>query len=168
MLPLRAEIRTDVPILDQRSAARRTLRLEVSAASSQDATTALIHNLSEAGLLLEASAGLQVGEVIQVDLPHAGATTALVVWCRGNFVGCEFVAPVSKAAVSAALLKNPLERAESVAMQMARTQSSLDHNLVEDEQTLTSRTVLLLSLLISLAAATMLIVALLTAPFSTF
>lgn len=168
MLPLRAELRTDVPILDQRSAARRTLCLEVSATSSQNATTALIHNLSEAGLLLEASADLQVGEVIQVDLPHAGATTALVVWSRGNFIGCEFVSSVSKAAVSAALLKNPVERAHPVAGPLVRTQSDADYDFIEEEQTLANGTVLLVSLLIALAAATMLIVVLLTAPFSIF
>lgn len=168
MLPLRAEIRTDVPILDQRSAARRTLRLEVSATSSQDATTALIHNLSEAGLLFEASADLQVGEVIQVDLPHAGATTALVVWSRGNFVGCEFVSPVSKAAVSAALLKNPVEQAHPVAGPLVRTRLDPDYDFTEEEQTLANGTVLLVSLLIALAAATLFIVVLLTAPVSTF
>jgi hypothetical protein len=167
MLPLRAEIRTDAPILDERSAARRTLRLEVSA-TSQAATTALIHNLSEEGLLLETSADLQVGEVLQVDLPQAGTTTALVVWSRGNFAGCEFVSPVSKAAVSAALLKNPAERAQPVEDPTVRTQSSGDYDLVEQEQALNSRTVLLVSLLIALAAATLFIVALLTAPFSTF
>ena len=167
MLPLRAEIRTDVPIFDQRSAARRTLRLQVSA-TSQDATTALIHNLSEAGLLLEASVDLEVGEAIQVDLPHAGATTAIVVWSRGQLVGCEFVSPVSKAAVSAALLKNPVEPSHTVPEPLVRTQSDPDYDFNEDEQTFASGTVLLVSLIIALAAATLFIAALLTAPFSTF
>ena len=166
MLPLRAEILTDAPILDERSAARRTLRLEVSASSSQDATTALIHNLSEAGLLLETSADLQVGEMLQVDLPHAGATTALVVWSRGNFAGCGFVSPVSKAAVSAALLKNPVERAQPLAGPLVRTQSSRDYDFIEVEQTFAGRTLLLVTLLAALAVAILFIVVLLAAPFS--
>lgn len=167
MLPLRAEIRTDTPILHERSAARRTLCLEVSARSSHDAATALIHNLSEAGLLLETSADLKVGEALQVDLPHAGATTALVVWSRGNFAGCEFVSPISKAAVSAALLKTPVERAQPLPSLLVPTQTGRDYDLVEEEQTFASQTILLVTLLAALTATTLFIVALLTAPFST-
>lgn len=168
MLPLRAEIRTDVPILDQRSAARRTLRLEVSATSSQDAATALIHNLSESGLLMEATVDLQVGEVLQVYLPHAGATTALVVWSRGDFAGCEFVTPVSKAAVSAALLKNPVVQASPLARPLAGSKSDHGYDFTEEAQTLASGTVLLVSLLVAVAAAILFIVVLLAAPFSAF
>lgn len=103
MRALLAELRTDAPILDERSAARRTLRLEVQA-GIKDSARALIHNLSERGLLIETSVELQVGESLQVDLPRIGIATALVVWIRGRFAGCEFVYPVPTAAVSAALL----------------------------------------------------------------
>jgi hypothetical protein len=34
---------------------------------------------------------------------------ASVVWTRAPFFGCEFVAPVSRGAVSAALLKSPID-----------------------------------------------------------
>lgn len=167
MLPLRAEIRTDTPIVDARSAARRTLRLEVSANPSDDAATALIHNLSETGLLLETAAQLQIGELLQVDLPHAGTTTALVVWSRGSFIGCEFASPISKASVSAALLKSPAEREQPLARAVGSGET-IDNDPVDWEQTLAARSVLFASLLVALLTAALFILALLRAPFSTF
>ncbi len=104
MLPLLAELRTDAGAADKRGAARHILRLDVQASSSQNATRAVIRDLSERGLLVETTADLAVGETIQVDLPEAGPSMARVVWTKGSLFGCEFVNPVSKAAVSAALL----------------------------------------------------------------
>lgn len=110
MLPLAAELRTDTQDLVGRRAARRTLRLEVGAtSSSQEGTPALIRNLSESGLLLETNARLSPGETVAVDLPEAGVTIAEVIWSDGEFYGCEFIRPVTKAAVSAALLRAPAE-----------------------------------------------------------
>lgn len=57
--------------------------------------------------MLETAAGLVTGEVILFDLPVAGSTEARVIWKRKNKFGCEFLVPVSKAAVSAALLLTP-------------------------------------------------------------
>ena len=167
MVALLAQIRTDAPIVDERSAARRTLRLEVATSSSQDATEALIHNLSESGLLLETSAELQVGEALQVELPHAGTTTAVVVWTRGGFAGCEFAKRVSKAAVSAALLRAPVHTAPlpaDVAREFwvhLRDERGLPKDLEE-----VSQAAVTVSLLVGLAVAALLVVALLTFPFS--
>lgn len=117
MVPLLAELRTDVQTGELRGANRRTLQLDVQASSSaDDATIARVHNLSEKGLLLETIAGLVVGDPIHIDLPHAGPTTAFVVWAEGNFFGCEFKVPVSKATVSAALLRSPADMAEPQAI----------------------------------------------------
>lgn len=164
---LLAQIRTDAPILDERSAARRTLRLEVPTSSSRDANEALIHNLSETGLLLETSAGLQVGEALQVELPHAGTITALVVWARGRFAGCEFATHVSKAAVSAALLRAEVQAAPPPA-EVAREfalHSLADRGSPDDLEDI-SRSVVIVSLLVGLATATLFVLALLTFPFS--
>ena len=110
MLPLAAELRTDTQDLVARRAARRSLRLEVGTTpSSQEGTPALIRNLSERGLLLETNTRLSPGEMIAVDLPEVGATVAEVIWSEGGFYGCEFIRPVTKAAVSAALLRAPAE-----------------------------------------------------------
>ena len=161
MLPLRAEIRTDVPIADARSAARRTLRLEVPAYSSADATKALIHNLSETGLLVETAADLQVGEALQIDLPHAGPTTALVIRRSGAFIGCEFAAPVSKAAVSAALLRNPIDRVPA-----PPAPAAFADGLLHEELEPSNQTILIVSLLVSLLVALAIVVAFLRFPFS--
>lgn len=164
---LLAQIRTDAPILDERSAARRTLRLEVPTSSYRDANEALIHNLSETGLLLETSAELQVGEALQVELPHAGTITAIVVWVRGTFAGCEFAARVPKAAVSAALLRAPVQAAPPPA-EVARefSRHSLADRGFPDELEDVSRAAVIVSLLLGLAVATLLVLALLTFPFS--
>jgi len=109
MVPLLAELRTDARTGDERGAARRTLRLEVQTSTAEDTAKTRIHNLSEKGLLIETTADLAVGETIQVDLPNTGVTAAIVIWTNGSFFGCEFKLPVSKAAVSAALLQSPAE-----------------------------------------------------------
>lgn len=166
MVPLRAEILTDLPIWQERSAARRTLRLKISASSSEDSTTALIHNISEKGLLLETAADLQVGEALQVDLPHAGTTTALVIWNRGAFRGCEFASPVSKAAVSAALLLAPGQPTQPPKAQPAieAVASAVSRPLEEVERF--GPAAVIISLLIMLFVVVAFLVALATFPFS--
>ena len=91
-MALLAQIYQDARSSDQRGAARRSLRLDVESAAGDRQSRAIVRNLSETGLLLE-----------------AGAVPARVVWARRPFFGCEFVRPVSRAAVSAALLKSPLD-----------------------------------------------------------
>lgn len=95
---------------DGRGARRRKLSLESQGTTSSGiATDVLIHNLSTTGLLMETSVNLSIGEVLSVELPHAGATLAVVMWNSGDLFGCEFVAPVPNAAISASLLRNPIE-----------------------------------------------------------
>lgn len=110
MMPLLAELRTDARPGDERGAVRRTLRLEVQSSTVTDAASALIHNLSETGLLIETSVKLDVGEIIAVEMPEVGATAARVVRADGAFFGCEFVKRAPKAAVSAALLRAPVDQ----------------------------------------------------------
>lgn len=167
MQPLLAEIRTDVLVRDERSAARRTLRLEVAASRPDGATSALIHNLSESGLLIETSANFQSGEALQVELPHAGMTTAYVVWARGRLIGCEFASPVSRAAVSAALLLAPVQHAKPFdAFPPVAPASASDH-FFEEEQAETNQVVIVTSLILSLLVALAIVIALLRFPFST-
>lgn len=166
MSALLAEILTDAPVLDERSAARRTLRLQVSASTSAASTSAVIHNLSENGLQLETAIALQVGEALHVDLPHAGTTTALVVWKRGKLVGCEFTSPVSKATVSAALLLAPAQTITPPAVRPAnKLDSEFEEQLWQTGQP-SSRVVVTLSLLLMILVTATFIVALATFPFS--
>ncbi|MEN7538022.1 PilZ domain-containing protein [Aurantiacibacter flavus] len=99
--PLNAEV-----LLDQRGSARRTVRFATPVDSAADKTRARIHDLSESGLRLETAVGFDLGETLLVELPFVGETVARVVWNERNSYGCEFSAPVGKAAVSAALLRS--------------------------------------------------------------
>ena len=91
---------------NRRSSPRRTLRLESTLAGESDAVT--IHDISSTGLLLETGASLAEGQKFNVDLPEIGVTQATVIWASARYFGCRFNAPVPKAAVSAALLRNPI------------------------------------------------------------
>ena len=87
---------------------RRQLRLEAHGSLSSGATTnVLVHNISVTGLLLESRLPLAIGEMIDVDLPLAGARQAKVIWVSGNLFGCQFDAPISPAMLSAAQLRGP-------------------------------------------------------------
>lgn len=84
---------------------RRTLRLEAHGATAAGTATVLVHNISTTGLLLESSAELSFDERIEIELPHAGPTAARVIWTSGRLIGCQFEAPISAAALSAAQLR---------------------------------------------------------------
>ncbi len=85
---------------------RRKLQLEVPGAQAGGETLAVrIHNISQGGMLIECDAPLAVNDKIDVELPHAGVVTAKLVWTSGSLFGCQFKAPISTAAVSAAELR---------------------------------------------------------------
>lgn len=107
MRPLLAELHTHSLAVDDRSAVRRTLCLEVEASTSEHLTKARIHNLSETGLLIEAAPGLSVGDMVEVSLPLTDGVSATVIWVDGPYLGCEFERPVSRAVVSASVLRSP-------------------------------------------------------------
>lgn len=91
----------------QRSSSRLKLSLDANLAGSGDEV--VIHDLSATGLLIETRANLRKNARIEVELPEVGATVATVVWRGGDFFGCEFARPIPKAALSAAVLRNPFE-----------------------------------------------------------
>lgn len=91
----------------QRGAARRKLRLPAQGAARSTAANVLILDVSTTGLLLETASDLAKGETIEVDIPEAAGTRAVVKWTSGRLFGCEFAKPISAAAVSAALLRAP-------------------------------------------------------------
>ena len=104
-----AEIRIDPQDTEQRRTQRRTMRLRVESANAEAAANATVRNLSETGLLIEAGEGFAVGDTVTLRLPMAGAVDATVIWARAPFYGCEFARPVSRAVVSAALLRSPID-----------------------------------------------------------
>nr|WP_166179472.1 PilZ domain-containing protein [Altererythrobacter segetis] len=90
---------------DARGRIRHSLHLEVGTRTSgslSHGTT--VHNISESGILLETSASLAIGDVVEVDLPHIGLRSARVMWTSDQLLGCKFDDPLSTAGVSAARL----------------------------------------------------------------
>ena len=95
---------------------RRTLQLETQGLTpSGDPAHVLIHNVSATGLLLETHTALAAGQHLVIDLPHAGATLATVMWESGHLFGCQFETPISAAVLSAAQLRGAVEREVEIA-----------------------------------------------------
>jgi len=88
-----------------RGAKRRSLSLTAMGQTQGTAVKAIIHNLSETGLLLQTEAALKQDEIFQVGLSDEKLTEARVVWNDGELFGCEFLEPVSQATISAAILR---------------------------------------------------------------
>lgn len=95
----------------RRRVERRRLRFLSQATIGREAVEVQIHDLSPSGLLIETSAHMSVGDVLDVDMPETEPVSAIVVWSRDNLYGCKFVTPVPEMVISAALIKSvPLER----------------------------------------------------------
>jgi len=92
---------------DKRVDARRKLSL-LASGLRHDGTgiEVQIHNISGTGLLLESDVKLANGDRIEIELPHAGDITAVVIWASGRLFGCQFEGPVSPATLSAVELKS--------------------------------------------------------------
>lgn len=108
----------------QRGTRRRGLWLETSGfVPGLGETNVTIHNISAAGLLLETALVLTEGERLALDLPEAGAVTAVVVWRSERLYGCAFEQALGPAALAAAQLQAalppPLAPAPPAAMRPA-------------------------------------------------
>jgi PilZ domain len=103
---LSAQLETNGPEIDRRTSDRHVLRLRVPGSTPSGGVPVLIHDISTSGLLIQTEAGIDVGTLLDIHLPEVGAQSATVVWNRDRFFGCEFQSPLSKAGLSAALLKS--------------------------------------------------------------
>ena len=101
---------------NRRTSPRRTLSLQSTLVDGEEV---IIHDISRTGLLLETTALLTERQVLDVELPEVGLVQANVVWRSSRYVGCRFAKPVSQAAVSAALLRNPITRPEDLSGERA-------------------------------------------------
>jgi len=172
MAALLAQIVTEKLSGDARRSSRRGLRLRVSASVAESSADALIHNLSEEGLLLETATSLQVGDRVDVELPRSRGATAVVMWRRDNLYGCRFAREISRATVSAALLLSPAKVPTlSVGEIIASTETAPDNILrIEPVQSSTperTRVLLLVALLASLIVVALFVWALLALPLTT-
>src|SRR3546814_13820265 len=66
-------------------------------------------------MLVESGAPLEIGEVIEVNLPHSGKTATKVIWTSGRLAGCQFEMPISPATPSAAQLRSVVVEGEPAA-----------------------------------------------------
>jgi transcriptional regulator with XRE-family HTH domain len=100
--------------VDRRHGGRRKLSL-LARGSHHDGTgiDVRIHNISGTGLLFESDIKLAAGDRIEIELPHAGDITAVVIWASGRHFGCQFEGPVSRATLSAVELKSATDTAGS-------------------------------------------------------
>lgn len=101
----------DEALGDRRRAPRLLLTLGSELESCGSSVT--IQDLSSTGLSFETSTNLAIGETIEVRLPEMDAAKAIIVRREGCLFACTFERPISKAAVSAALLRSEPSSASS-------------------------------------------------------
>jgi len=82
-----------------------------------------IHNISGTGLLFESDIKLAACDRIEIELPHGGDITAVVIWASGRLFGCQFEGPVSPATLSAVELKSAVAPASEPATVVAPASS---------------------------------------------
>jgi hypothetical protein len=114
-MPIFGHFLPSAPGAEKRFDARRKLSL-LASGLRHDGTglEVQIHNISGTGLLLESDIKLTAGDRIEIELPHAGDITAVVIWASGRLFGCQFEGPVSPATLSAVELKSAIGPAPSI------------------------------------------------------
>ena len=93
---------------DMRGAARWDIRLEVPGSTEDGHTNLVIHDISTAGMLIEAKPQLQIGQAISVSLAGEASIVARVVWQNAPLFGCRFDQPLAQATLSAIRLRHPV------------------------------------------------------------
>lgn len=100
--------------INRRRTVRRALMLDAVAHQDEvEASDISILNLSQTGMQMESQSSFAVGEIFYLHLPEIGATPAQIRWNDKHRYGCEFLTPVGKGVISAALLKSAFEIPEA-------------------------------------------------------
>lgn len=111
-MPIYGQFLPLAPNGDQRQDVRRKLSLLARGVKHDGTGIAVqIHNISGTGLLFESDIKLAACDRIEIELPHAGGITAVVIWASGRLFGCQFEGPVSPATLSAVELKSAVAAA---------------------------------------------------------
>lgn len=118
------------PAADRRGWTRRSLSLVSSLQKTGNDVT--IHDVSATGLLMETAAELDVFDDLEIELPEAGFTAAVVVWSSGRFYGCQFKVRISQAAISAALLRSPPSERGDSPLELRLPDPALQPEVVEE------------------------------------
>ncbi len=93
---------------DRRTRPRSEVNLGVRlyCVGGDDEIPAAITSVSATGFLAELPAAATMPGRLDVELPNAGRRTAEVVWQSGTSVGCNFLKPLGRADMAAALLRS--------------------------------------------------------------
>ena len=70
-------------------------------------------------MLFESDIKLAACDRIEIELPHGGDITAVVIWASGRLFGCQFEGPVSPATLSAVELKSAVAAAPELTTAIA-------------------------------------------------
>ena len=127
-MPIYGQFLPLAPNGDQRQDVRRKLSLLARGVKHDGTGVAVqIHNISGTGLLFESDIKLAACDRIEIELPHAGGITAVVIWASGRLFGCQFEGPVSPATLSAVELKSAV--APTLEAQEVSAEPALDESL---------------------------------------
>ena len=127
-MPIYGQFLPLAPNGDQRQDVRRKLSLLARGVKHDGTGVAVqIHNISGTGLLFESDIKLAACDRIEIELPHAGDITAVVIWASGRLFGCQFEGPVSPATLSAVELKSAV--APTLEAQEVSAEPALDESL---------------------------------------
>ena len=129
-MPIYGQFLPLAPNGDKRQDVRRKLSLLARGVKHDGTGIAVqIHNISGTGLLFESDIDLQACDRIEIELPHAGGITAVVIWASGRLFGCQFEGPVSPATLSAVELKSAVApMLESTNAEETRVEPALDES----------------------------------------
>jgi hypothetical protein len=93
---------------ESRYALRQPLLLKLPAHLNGQRAELSARNISQTGFLAGTQAPVQLGDRLTLDMPELGAREAQVVWKSGAYLGCNFLEPLPRSAVSAAMLASAI------------------------------------------------------------
>ena len=93
---------------ESRYALRQPLLLKLPAHLNGQRVELSARNISQTGFLAGTQAPVQLGDRLTLDMPELGAREAQVVWKSGAYLGCNFLEPLPRSAVSAAMLASAI------------------------------------------------------------
>ncbi len=94
---------------DRRTSDRSTLRLRAAGRIERSDLELEMYNISRTGFLAKVTGEIEIGEVLEVELPEGGFREVRAVWLNEGLAGFDFIEPISSAAISSAFLKSDFD-----------------------------------------------------------
>lgn len=89
---------------ESRYARRQPLLLTLPARLNGQQVELSARNISQTGFLAGTQAPVHIGDRLALEMPELGSREAQVVWKSGAYLGCNFLEPLPRSAISAAML----------------------------------------------------------------